>query len=186
MTVSSGSAPRRACIMGHPVGHSRSPMLHGYWLRTLALKGAYEFADVAPEDFEAFFHGLSAHGFVGGNITKPHKEQAFRLVGKHRPSVVLGVGGYSSGPVLLAAAIRGGPLRAHAAATEALRQPGEDLSVAYFRSFQSEHGDAHRPCYCLSNWVSEATLPQLAVLSASSFAKAVLPMLRGSAAIPSA
>jgi shikimate dehydrogenase len=72
----------RACVMGHPVAHSRSPMLHGYWLRTLALKGAYEFADVAPEDFEAFFHGLSAHGFVGGNITKPHKEQAFRLVGR--------------------------------------------------------------------------------------------------------
>jgi shikimate dehydrogenase len=70
----------RACIMGHPVAHSRSPMLHGYWLRTLGIDGSYEFADVAPENFEAFFRGLAANGFVGGNITIPHKEAAFRLV----------------------------------------------------------------------------------------------------------
>jgi shikimate dehydrogenase len=71
---------RRACVMGHPVAHSRSPMLHGYWLRTLGLEGAYEFADVAPADFAAFFRNLERNGFVGGNITKPHKEDAFRLV----------------------------------------------------------------------------------------------------------
>ena len=70
----------RACVMGHPVAHSRSPMLHGYWLRTLGIEGAYELADVAPENFAAFFRGLGANGFAGGNITKPHKEQAFRLV----------------------------------------------------------------------------------------------------------
>ena len=70
----------RACVMGHPVAHSRSPMLHGYWLRTLGIEGAYELADVAPENFAAFFHALGANGFAGGNITKPHKEQAFRLV----------------------------------------------------------------------------------------------------------
>jgi shikimate dehydrogenase len=72
--------PHRACIMGHPVAHSRSPMLHGYWLRTLGIAGSYEFADVAPEKFETFFRGLAANGFVGGNITIPHKEAAFRLV----------------------------------------------------------------------------------------------------------
>ena len=66
--------------MGHPVAHSRSPMLHGYWLRTLGIDGAYELADVAPEDFEKFFRGLRQNGFVGGNITIPHKEAAFRLV----------------------------------------------------------------------------------------------------------
>lgn len=73
-------SPPRACIMGHPVAHSRSPMLHGYWLRALGIDGSYEFADVAPEKFEAFFRGLAANGFVGGNITIPHKEAAFRLV----------------------------------------------------------------------------------------------------------
>jgi shikimate dehydrogenase len=71
---------RRACIMGHPVAQSRSPMLHGYWLRALRVEGAYERADVAPEDFPTFFRDLPGHGFVGGNITKPHKEAAFRLV----------------------------------------------------------------------------------------------------------
>jgi shikimate dehydrogenase len=71
---------RRACIMGHPVAQSRSPMLHGYWLETLQVEGAYERADVPPEDFPAFFRDLPGHGFVGGNITKPHKEPAFRLV----------------------------------------------------------------------------------------------------------
>jgi shikimate dehydrogenase len=55
-------------------------MLHGYWLRTLGIDGAYAFADIAPEDFEAFFRGLKANGFAGGNITIPHKEAAFRLV----------------------------------------------------------------------------------------------------------
>jgi shikimate dehydrogenase len=71
---------RRACIMGHPVTQSRSPMLHGYWLKTLRIEGAYERADVPPEEFHAFFRDLPGHGFVGGNITKPHKEAAFRLV----------------------------------------------------------------------------------------------------------
>jgi shikimate dehydrogenase len=71
---------RRACIMGHPVAQSRSPMLHGYWLKTLRVEGAYQRADVTPEDFPAFFRDLPGHGLVGGNITKPHKEAAFRLV----------------------------------------------------------------------------------------------------------
>jgi shikimate dehydrogenase len=75
-----GPKLRRACIMGHPVAQSRSPMLHGYWLKTLGIDGAYERADVTPEDFPAFFRDLPGHGFVGGNITKPHKEAAFRLV----------------------------------------------------------------------------------------------------------
>src|SRR5262249_20004108 len=74
------TALRRACIMGHPVAQSRSPMLHGYWLKTLNIECAYERADVSPEDFPAFFRDLPGHGFVGGNITKPHKEPAFRFV----------------------------------------------------------------------------------------------------------
>ena len=45
---------RRACVMGHPVAHSRSPMLHGYWLRTLGLDGSYEFQDKTAEEFETF------------------------------------------------------------------------------------------------------------------------------------
>ena len=76
----------RACIMGHPVAQSRSPMLHGYWLKTLGIAGSYERADIAPEDFAGFFRDLPGRGFVGGNITKPHKEAAFRLVDRHDPA----------------------------------------------------------------------------------------------------
>ncbi|TAK80951.1 MAG: shikimate dehydrogenase [Betaproteobacteria bacterium] len=73
-------APRRACVMGHPVAHSRSPMIHGYWLKTLGIPGAYELKDLTPEQFPAFVKNLQANGYVGGNVTVPHKEVAYRLV----------------------------------------------------------------------------------------------------------
>ena len=66
--------------MGHPIAHSRSPMIHRYWLKNLHIDGDYEFADIAPENFEAFFSSLAQNGFVGGNVTVPHKETAYRLV----------------------------------------------------------------------------------------------------------
>jgi shikimate dehydrogenase len=74
------SAVRRACVMGHPIAHSRSPMIHGYWLEKLGIAGRYELVDRAPEAFADFFTHLGAHGYVGGNITVPHKEAAYRLV----------------------------------------------------------------------------------------------------------
>ncbi|HKQ28055.1 MAG TPA: shikimate dehydrogenase [Burkholderiales bacterium] len=73
---------RRACVMGHPVAHSRSPMIHNYWLKTLDIPGAYELKDLAPEQFSNFVTHLEENGFVGGNVTVPHKEAAFRLVDK--------------------------------------------------------------------------------------------------------
>jgi shikimate dehydrogenase len=74
------AALRRACLMGHPVAHSRSPMIHGYWLKTLGIPGAYELKDLTPEAFPAFIANLAGNGYVGGNITAPHKEAAYRLV----------------------------------------------------------------------------------------------------------
>ena len=71
---------RRACIIGHPVAHSRSPMIHGYWLRTLGIDGAYELKDLTPAAFPAFITQLAAEGYVGANVTVPHKEAAYRLV----------------------------------------------------------------------------------------------------------
>jgi shikimate dehydrogenase len=70
----------KACVMGHPVAHSRSPMLHGYWLKTLGIAGFYEAAEVTEQDFPDFLRNLRTHGYVGGNITVPHKEAAFRSV----------------------------------------------------------------------------------------------------------
>jgi len=66
------SAPR-AFILGHPVAHSRSPMLHGYWLEHYGIDGSYEHVDVAPEALAAFFAGYRDVGWAGGNVTVPHK-----------------------------------------------------------------------------------------------------------------
>jgi shikimate dehydrogenase len=71
---------KKACIMGHPVAHSRSPMIHGYWLKALGIPGAYEFKDLQPGEFVPFITNLAANGYVGGNVTVPHKEAAYRTV----------------------------------------------------------------------------------------------------------
>ncbi|MCV0394647.1 MAG: shikimate dehydrogenase [Rhizobiaceae bacterium] len=68
---------RRAFVCGHPVAHSRSPLIHGYWLRRYGIPGSYEAVDRAPDRVHAFLTGLGAEGFVGGNVTIPHKEAAF-------------------------------------------------------------------------------------------------------------
>lgn len=73
---------RRACIIGHPVAHSRSPLIHNHWLAELGIAGEYDRQDVRPQDFAAFLAGLAARGYVGGNVTVPHKETAFRLVAR--------------------------------------------------------------------------------------------------------
>jgi shikimate dehydrogenase len=67
-----GSTPR-AFVMGHPIAHSRSPMMHGYWLEKLGIDGQYERLDVAPENIPAFFASFRDEGWVGGNVTVPHK-----------------------------------------------------------------------------------------------------------------
>jgi shikimate dehydrogenase len=73
------SDPRAACLIGWPAAHSRSPVIHHYWLRTLGIEGGYNIEAVPPEGFAEFVLHLSAHGFVGANITIPHKERALEL-----------------------------------------------------------------------------------------------------------
>lgn len=70
----------RAFVCGHPISHSRSPLIHGYWLDQLGIDGRYEKTDVTPEDFPAFIRGFPERGFSGGNITIPHKEMAWQNV----------------------------------------------------------------------------------------------------------
>lgn len=66
----------RAGVIGWPVSHSRSPILHGYWLRKYGLAGSYERIPIAPDNFKARFRALSDQGFVGANVTIPHKQAA--------------------------------------------------------------------------------------------------------------
>lgn len=72
---------RKAFVTGYPVKHSRSPMIHGYWLKQFGIDGNYTAQEVAPEDFPAFITGVrnGSLGFSGGNVTIPHKETAFKL-----------------------------------------------------------------------------------------------------------
>jgi shikimate dehydrogenase len=71
--------PRAACLIGWPAAHSRSPLIHHYWLRTLGIEGGYNIEAIPPEGFAEFILHLSAHGFVGANVTRPHKERALAL-----------------------------------------------------------------------------------------------------------
>src|SRR5882724_3504228 len=71
--------PRAACLIGWPAAHSRSPLIHHYWLRKLDIVGGYSIEAVPPEEFADFVRRLPARGFVGANITIPHKERALAL-----------------------------------------------------------------------------------------------------------
>ncbi len=73
------TAAPRAFIVGHPVAHSRSPLIHGHWLREFGLAGSYEKIAVRPEDLTGFVRGMRDAGFVGGNVTVPHKAGVMAL-----------------------------------------------------------------------------------------------------------
>ena len=73
------STAPKACIVGWPVKHSRSPMIHAHWLSQLAIPGTYDFAEVKPEHFTNFVKAMADNGFTGGNVTVPHKEAVFAL-----------------------------------------------------------------------------------------------------------
>src|SRR5215475_14679308 len=77
--MTSGSKPPAACLIGWPAAHSRSPLIHRYWLRTLGIEGGYVIEAVPPDEFKDFVLRLSFRGFVGANVTIPHKEQALAL-----------------------------------------------------------------------------------------------------------
>jgi shikimate dehydrogenase len=74
-----------AGVIGWPVGHSRSPRLHGYWLALHGIDGAYVPLAVRPEDFERALGALPALGFRGANVTLPHKEAALALADRVSP-----------------------------------------------------------------------------------------------------
>lgn len=68
-----------AGVIGSPVAHSKSPRLHGYWLKKYGIKGFYVPMDVAAADLEQVIRALPRAGFVGCNVTIPHKEAVLAL-----------------------------------------------------------------------------------------------------------
>jgi shikimate dehydrogenase len=72
----------RAFVIGDPIAHSRSPLIHGHWLRHHNIAGSYEAIHVKQHELPGFLDNLVRQGFVGGNVTVPHKEMVFELVKK--------------------------------------------------------------------------------------------------------
>ena len=71
---------RRCFIIGYPISHSRSPLIHGRWLAEHGLAGSYETVEVAPEALPDFVARLRTGEFAGGNVTVPHKEAILPLL----------------------------------------------------------------------------------------------------------
>jgi len=71
------TSAERAGVIGWPIAHSRSPTIHQYWLKELDIPGSYERFAVRPEEFREFVGEIGKDGFLGANVTAPHKEAAF-------------------------------------------------------------------------------------------------------------
>ena len=69
----------KVCIIGSPVSHSLSPLLHNYWLKKYKISGEYVSSEVKPDEIEAHLLNLPTHGFIGANITIPHKRAAIKV-----------------------------------------------------------------------------------------------------------
>jgi shikimate dehydrogenase len=73
---------KKACVIGWPIAHSRSPLIHTYWLKSYGIDAVYEKKAVEPRNAAHFIANLAASEFVGCNVTIPHKETAFEAVAK--------------------------------------------------------------------------------------------------------
>ncbi len=74
-----------AGVMGWPVAHSRSPVIHNHWIAQHGLRGSYVLLPVRPERLEDAIRGLGALGFAGCNVTVPHKVSAMALMDDLHP-----------------------------------------------------------------------------------------------------
>ena len=77
---------KHACVIGDPFAHSRSPLVHGFWLAELGIQGGYGRERVSSDALAGFITGFRERGYRGCNVTLPHKEAAFRLVNATRSS----------------------------------------------------------------------------------------------------
>jgi shikimate dehydrogenase len=83
------SRPHRYALVGHPVSHSRSPLIHQLFARQTGANMTYELIDALPEEFETAVRGFGAAGGRGVNVTLPHKEAAFALCSTHGAEATL-------------------------------------------------------------------------------------------------
>lgn len=79
MTTPAVPASIKACVIGHPVAHSKSPLIHRHWIESYGLSGTYEAVDVSPESLESGIRDLVRKGYAGFNVTIPHKQAVMAL-----------------------------------------------------------------------------------------------------------
>jgi len=79
---------KRACVIGWPIEHSRSPIIHGYWLEKYGIVGEYLKVPVEPQAAQQFLAELADSGFAGCNVTVPLKEIAFKAADRQMPSAI--------------------------------------------------------------------------------------------------
>ena len=70
---------KSVCVIGYPVKHSRSPLIHNYWIKQHGIDAEYRTEEVPPQDFPAFVQSLRERGYVGANVTVPHKQASMAL-----------------------------------------------------------------------------------------------------------
>ena len=71
--------PILAGVVGSPIGHSKSPLIHGYWIHKYSLNGYYIPIEIRPENFESAIRSMPKLGFRGANVTIPYKETILSL-----------------------------------------------------------------------------------------------------------
>lgn len=69
----------RAGVIGYPIGHSKSPVIHNHWISKYGLAGSYEAIEIAPENLQSGVRALIDKGYAGFNVTLPHKQEIFKL-----------------------------------------------------------------------------------------------------------
>jgi len=74
-----GKEQKAVCVIAWPAGHSRSPLIHNYWIKQHKLDAEYRREAVPPDKSPEFITHLHDHGYIGANITVPHKETALKL-----------------------------------------------------------------------------------------------------------
>lgn len=84
------TSPRAACLIGWPAAHSRSPLIHHHWLRSMDIPGGYSIELIPPEGVAEFVMNLSKHGYIGANVTIPHKERVLKLTAPDRRARAVG------------------------------------------------------------------------------------------------
>ncbi len=77
---------KRACVIGWPIEQSRSPLIHGHWLKQYGISGRYDRVAVAPGEAPAFIRSLESRGLEGCNVTAPHKQAVFEAANWRDPS----------------------------------------------------------------------------------------------------